>query len=45
VIDKYRINTVILWSAIPADQALIPYFEKNYEGEVTASGGHLFRAR
>lgn len=45
VIDKYGINTVILWSAIPADQALIPYFEENYEGEVTASGGHFFRVR
>ena len=45
VIDKYRVNTVILWSAIPADQSMIPYFQKNYEGEATAAGGHLYRVR
>lgn len=45
VIDEYGINTVVLWPAVPADQAMLPYFQGHYGGESAPGGGTVFRVR
>ncbi len=45
VIDEYGINTVVLWSATPADQSMLPYFRERYGEDNTFPGGSVFRVR
>jgi hypothetical protein len=45
VIDEYGINTVVLWSAIPADQSMLPYFRERYGDDNAFPGGSVFRVR
>jgi hypothetical protein len=45
VIDKYDIDTVVLWSGVPADQAMLAYFLERYRGEPVPGGGLVFRVR
>jgi hypothetical protein len=46
VIDRYGVNTVVLSARVPADQAMLPYFEARYAGRVERSGeSYVFRVR
>lgn len=45
VIDKYGINTVVLWAAVPADKSMLAYFQQRYGGDATPGGGFVFRVR
>ena len=47
VIDRYGIDTVLLWSFINPELRLVPYFESKYPRTATLDegGGYVFRVR
>jgi len=46
IIDKYGINTVILAPRVPADRAMLPYFQDRYGANMKRNGeSFVFRVR
>ncbi len=45
IIDKYRINTVLLSQLVPQDEALAPYFEERYGPGERAGSARVWRVR
>ena len=45
VIDKYGIDTVVLWRFLPSDQSMQPYFDRRHELIGRTGGCSVYRVR